>query len=288
MRPHACAPVRLERGFGLIELMVTLLVMAAVLAGIYMSFFGSQRQSMRMTKVADMRQNARTCIQLMEREIRMAGSGWGRLTVYGSNNGSSDSLAAVTPGYGGSARSDSVVLVGAWQASTTLSTSMPNASAILKVNNVTGFSDNDLVIITDGASAHLFQVTAVNSSSSQLQHNPSSPFNVAGGHNQWPAGGYGTGTQVYKITKATYYYDSTTYRKPAVIRREFGQAPQIVAYDVSGLHVWYELQDGTWTRSPGALSFVDKVIPVVLTRVTDGRLAALVDSVYAVIRPRTF
>ena len=75
------------RGFGLIELMVTLLVMAAVLAGIYLSFFGMQHQSNRMTKVAEMRQSARTCIQLMEREIRMAGSGWGRLTVYGSKNG---------------------------------------------------------------------------------------------------------------------------------------------------------------------------------------------------------
>ena len=218
----------------------------------------------------------------------MAGSGWGRLTVYGSKNGASDSLAAVTPGYGGAARSDSVQLVGAWQASTTLSSSMPNPSAILKVGSVSGFADDDLVIITDGASAHLFQITAVNASSSNLQHNPASPYNVPGGHNQWPAGGYGVGAQVFKITRASYYFDSTSFRKPAVMRREFGQSPQIVAYDVNGLHVWYELQDGTWTRSPANLAFVDKVMPVVLTRVADARLATLADSVWAVIRPRTF
>ncbi|MEO7866145.1 MAG: prepilin-type N-terminal cleavage/methylation domain-containing protein [Candidatus Eisenbacteria bacterium] len=285
---HRRAWPRPEHGFGLIELMVTLVLLAAVLASLYLSFFGSQRQGTRMTKVAEMRQGARTCIQLMEREIRMAGSGWGRLTVYGSKNGASDSLAAVTPGYGGVAGSDSVQLVGAWQASTTLSSSMPNPSSILNVSSVSGFSDNDLVIITDGVSAHLFQLTGVNSSSSNLQHNPSSPYNVAGGHNQWPAGGYGVGAQVYKITRASYYYDSSSYRKPALLRREFGQAPQIVAYNVNGLHVWYELQDGTRTRSPGNLAFVDKVIPVVLTRVTDSRLAALGDSVWAVIRPRTF
>lgn len=276
------------RGFGLIELMVTLVVMAAVLAGIYASFFGTQRQSNRMTKVAEMRQSARTCIQLMEREIRMAGSGWGRLTVYGSKNGASDSLAAVTPGYGGSASSDSVVLVGAWQANTTINAAMPNASSNLKVTSVAGFADNDLVIITDGASAHMFQVTGVNSASGMLQHNPTSIYNVPGGHSQWPASGYGSGAQVYKITKATYYYDSTTFRRPAVLRREFGQAPQIVAYDVNGMHVWYELHDGTWTRNPNNLSMVDKVIPVVMTRVADARMATLQDSVWAVIRPRTF
>lgn len=288
MHRHLRARVGPTRGFGLIELMVALVVMGAVLAGVYLSFFGSQRQGTRMTQVAEMRQSARTCIQLMEREIRMAGSGWGRLTVYGSNVGASDSLAAVTPGFGGISRSDSVQLVGAWQASTTISSSMPNPSAILNVNDVTGFASNDLVIITDGASAHMFQLTGVNSSSSNLQHNPSSPYNVPGGHNQWPAGGYGVGAQVFKISRATYYYDSTSYRKPAVMRREFGQAPQIVAYNVNGLHVWYELQDGTRTRAPNNLAFVDKVIPVVLTRVTDTRLATLADSVWAVIRPRTF
>ncbi len=279
--------LRSPRGFGLIELMVTLVVMAAVLAGIYVSFFGTQRQSTRMTKVAEMRQSARTCIQLMEREIRMAGSGWGRLAVYGSNNGASDSLLAVRPGYGGSASSDSLRLVGAWQASTTIATgAMVTPTSPLKVASVTGFSVNDLVIVSDGANAHSFQITGF--ASGELLHASTSPYNVVGGHAQWPAGGYPVGTQVYRITPATYYYDSVTFRRPAILRREFGQAPQIVAYDVNGMHVWYELQDGTWTRNPANLAMVDKVIPVVLTRVADARMATLQDSVWAVIRPRTF
>lgn len=279
-----------ESGFGLIELMVTLVVMAAVMAGVYLSFFGSQRQTNHMTKVAEMRQNARTCIQLMEREIRMAGSGWGRITVYGVNGGASDSLTAVRPGFVSLAQSDSLRLVGAWQANTTVASSaMTLPSSTLNVSSVSGFAVNDLFIVTDGANAHMFQVTGiVSGGTKQLTHATTSVYNVAGGHNQWPAGGYGIGAQVYKVTPATYYYDSTTYRRPAVVRRELGQAPQIVAYDVNGLHVWYELQDGTWTRNPTNLSMVDKVIPVVLTRVPDGRLATLQDSVWAVIRPRTF
>ena len=113
-------------------------------------------------------------------------------------------------------------------------------------------------------------------------------YNVAGGHSQWPVGGYPVGSQVYKITRATYLYDSTSYRRPSIVRREFGGTPQIVAYDVNGLHVSYQLQDGTVTRNPVNLSLIDKVIPAVLTRVTDSRLATLRDSVYAIICPRTF
>ncbi|MFM8560008.1 MAG: PilW family protein, partial [bacterium] len=62
---------RAQRGFGLLELMVTLVVGAAVLAGIMSTFFQSSRHAARLTDVADARQNARTAIQLIEREIRM-------------------------------------------------------------------------------------------------------------------------------------------------------------------------------------------------------------------------
>ena len=277
-----------KAGFGLTELMVTLVVLAVVLTAVFFTLHRSQHQTQRMTKVAEMRQMARTAVQLIERESRMAGSGWGRIVVQGSNNGVPWSIQAVNPGYGTLAHSDSVVLVGAWQASTTLSAGMPNSSSILKVNSVAGFNVNDLVIITDGAHAHVFQVTATNSASLDIQHNPSSAYNAPGGHSGWPAGGYGAGANLYKITMATYRYDSTSYKKPALVRQEVGGTPQIVAYNVAGFHVWYELEDGTWTRNPLDMTQVDKVIPVVLTKVSDSRLATLSDSVWAAVRPRTF
>ena len=284
--PHIA--VRNQSGFGLAELMVTLTIMAVVLAAVFFTLNGSQRQAQRLTKVAEMRQMARTAVQLIERESRMAGSGWGRIVVQGSNGGTPWSIQAVNPGYGGTAHSDSLVLVGAWQANTTLSAGMPNSSAVFKVNSVAGFNVNDLVIVTDGSSAHLFQVTATNGASLQIQHNPSSSYNMPGGHSGFPPGGYGVGANLYKITMATYRYDSTSYRRPALIRQEAGSAPQIVAYNVDGFHVWYELQDGTWTRNPANMNQVNKVIPVVLTKVSDNRLATLADSVWAAVTPRTF
>lgn len=279
-----------EHGFGLIEILITLVVMAAVLGMVFSALHRSQHQTNRLTNVAEERQMARAAVQLIERETRMAGSGWGRTVVEGSNNGVPWALYAVTMGYGGPAHSDSVTILGAWQASTTINAAMPTSSSIIDVASVDGFAPGDLVIITDpdNKSAHLFECTAINTSTNHIQHNPSSPYNEPGGHNGWPSSGYPTGSFVYKVTMSTYWYDSTAYRKPVLMRREAGKAAQIVAYNVDGFHVWYELQDGTWTRDPGTLTFVDKVIPVVLTRVTDSRLPTLRDSVWAAVRPRTF
>ena len=286
MRHRGQGARQADSGFSLIEMMITLTVMAIVLGVVFNVLHRSQRQTQRMTNVAEERQMARTAVQLIEREARMAGSGWGRTLV----NGNSFTLNAINPGPGSTGRSDSLVLVGAWQANTTINSSMPSSSAVFKVNSVTGFNVGDLVIVTDkdNKTADLFQITATNSASMQIQHNPSSAWNDAGGRNGFPAGGYPAGSYLYKITMATYYFDSTTFRKPALIRREVGGTPQIVAYNVDGFHVWYAMQDGTWTRNPASLSQVDQVIPVVLTKVTDPRQATLRDSVWAMARPRTF
>ena len=279
-----------QHGFGLIELMITLVLTLIVLGGIMTSFLHTSSQADRLTRVADERQSARTAIQLIEREIRMAGSGWGRISVYGNNSsGAADTLLAVNPGYGAGSGNDSLVLVGAWQTSTTITSGMPNASSVLKVASVNGFADGDLIIITNGSSAHMMQVTSLNTASQIIQHNPAANYNNPGGHNStWPVGGYGPGSNVYKITITSYYYDGGSFRRPVLIRHEYGQVPQILAYNVDGFHVWYELQDGSWTRNPPNISVVDKVSPVVLTRVTDPRLPTLRDSVWAAVQPRTF
>ena len=106
----------------------------------------------------------------------------------------------------------------------------------------------------------------------------------------WPVGGGypATFTSVYKVTLVSYLYDSTSFRRPALIRRELGKTPQVVAYNIDGFRLYYQMQDSSVTRSPGSLNFVDKIVPVVLTRVTDSRLPTLRDSVWAAIRPRTF
>jgi len=289
---HTPARAR-ELGYGLLELMIAVALAALVLGGITTAFYGTTSEALRLRDVTDRRQSARTAVQLIEREVRMAGSGWGHIPVYGNNSaGVPITLQAVVPGFTSIAADDSLLLVGAWQTSTVVTDPMPSSSTNLKVQDVTGFNPNDLVLITNGLYANMFQVTGSNTSSEHLQANPASPYNNSGGYKvsdgHWPASGYGPGSIVEKLTISSYYMDRTTYRKPVLMRHEYGLSPQVAAYNVDGFRVWYQMQDGTWTRNPQNMLAVEKVLPVVATRLSDPRRPALVDSVWTAVQPRSF
>ena len=98
----------------------------------------------------------------------------------------------------------------------------------------------------------------------------------------------GTGARVYRVTWVTYRVDAAGYRTPCLTRRNQGSAPQVVATDVSAFHVWYRLQDNTETRDPVDLSLIDKIRPVIETQVADRGSTFLTDSVWTLVRPRTF
>jgi prepilin-type N-terminal cleavage/methylation domain-containing protein len=274
-------------GFTITELLVALSVMSLVMAAVFSTFFRSQRAQQDVTNSVNLRQGARGALQLVERELRMAGSGWGRIQV-DAYQGAADTLFALTPGPGEATGSDSIAILGAWDAATTLRAAMPNSSSILKVVSTTGFHVGDLCVVTNGKTAHMFQVTQVQSPPEDLQHNPSSSYNPPGGHNGWPAGGYGIGAQVYKLCWVSYYMDSVNFRRPSVVRRAFGEPPRLVAYDVASLQVRYRLQDSTLTRSPANMSMIDEILPVITTRSAPPGGRVLVDSVWTSVRPRTF
>ncbi|MEO5616180.1 MAG: prepilin-type N-terminal cleavage/methylation domain-containing protein [Candidatus Eisenbacteria bacterium] len=282
-----------ERGFTLVEMLITTALLVLVVSVLLGTLHRTQGEAERIETLVETRQSARAAVQLLERDVRMSGSGWGRTPVVISFNGAADTLFAITPGPGaGPNTSDSLLIMGAWSASSPLAATMPNPSSNLKVEDVTGFAAGDMVVISDGTSAHMFEVTGVNASSGHLQHNPSSPWNPPGGFSPWPNGGYGAGAQVFKVNILSYQVDSTSYRRPALVRREFRGSPEIVAYDVDRFQVWYRMQDGSNTRSPGlgaaAVVSIDKVRPIIYTRLTDRWRPVFVDSVWAEVRPRTF
>ncbi len=286
-------PFPAARGFGLVELMIALVVSALVLGGLMMTFFRSSQQAERLTDVTDVRQNARTAIQLIEREVRMAGSGWGRVDIFcNTGAGVGDTLIAVNPGYTTATGNDSLVLVGAWQAATTLKNDMATVSSATRVFSNAGFKNGDLFILTNGTSrSHMLMCTGT-TSTDQIDHASSSAYNNSTSTMTltWPpTGGYAdTVTNVYKATVTSYYFDNTSFRKPVLMRHEYGSPPQVVAYNIDGFRVWYQMQDGTVTRNPPNMDLVDKVAPYVYTKVTDPRRGTLRDSVWAAVQPRTF
>jgi type IV pilus assembly protein PilW len=62
-----------HKGFTLVELMVTTLVSGLVVIAIYSAYLAQQRTALAQEQVSQMQQNLRAGLDIMEREIRMAG-----------------------------------------------------------------------------------------------------------------------------------------------------------------------------------------------------------------------
>jgi type IV pilus assembly protein PilW len=278
-------PPRADAGIGIIELMIALTISALILAAVYSTFFRTQRATTTVMGKVEGRQGARAAVQLIERDLRMAGSGWGRMQVDGVYSNSLLTLRGVNPGFGTGGQ-DSIYAIGGWDVNTTLRAPMITQALVIQCVSTAGFSANDLVVVTNGTSAHLFQVTSVPSSPSDLYHTTASPFNN-GARNNWPVGGYAAGARVFKVGWVTYRVDSTSYARPSLVRQEFGRTPMLVAYDIETFRTWYRMADGTTTRNPINLPMIEEVVPVLRTRNVSGK-ASDADSIWAVIRPRTF
>lgn len=65
--------MRQDKGFTLLELLVSMAIVGIVMAGIYSVYHAQQKSYLAQEQVAAMQQNLRAAMYLMEREIRMAG-----------------------------------------------------------------------------------------------------------------------------------------------------------------------------------------------------------------------
>lgn len=277
---------RNSQGFSLIELMVALALTTVVVISVFSVMFGSQKATERVTKLVENRQNSRAALQLLERDIRMAGSGWGRTVAQGVYGGATIGVRGVTTGYGGAlAANDTLQIMGGWDAATTLRLPLVLQTDVVKLTSATGFATGDFMVVTNGASAHLFNVTSI--TTNDITCSNSSSYNN-GTRAAWPAGGYATGAQVYRASWVSYRVDSTVARKPMLVRREAGRPDQFVAFDVRQFTVTYLLQDESLTRNPADPSMIDRLRPVVSTRLITPGQTPVSDSAWATIKPRTF
>lgn len=286
-------PRGVDAGFSLVETIIAITLALSFMGGVILVVIRANNQARRIFTLVDARHGARDVVQLIERDVRMSGSGWGRNPVNVSDNGTASQMYAITPGPSVAATAnDSIRIVGAWSAATLTTASMPTASSNLTVASIAGFATNDLMVITDGNRAHMFRVTAVDTASKRLTHAASSPYNVVPSSWNWPVGGYPSSTPVYRVEMLSYSVDSTNYQRPSLIRRSFGSQPQVVAYDVVRFKVWYRTQDGALTRNPSingtGVALLDRVRPVVYTSLTDLTRPTFADSIWAEVKPRSF
>ncbi len=211
--------MRTQRGYTLVELLISTAIMITVTGAIFSLMNPAQGSAQVQPEVADLQQRMRVGTETLFKELVMAGAG-----VYqGATTGSLINFFAPIlprrigqvspdPSTGtGSFRSDAITLVYIPNSysQTLIDANMPNVSAELKVKNqqncpqgqnLCGFKVGMGVAIFDtSGNFDTFTVTEVQSAAGHLQH-----------RGQQFSKEYGVGSQVTEIVSYTYYLDRTT------------------------------------------------------------------------------
>ena len=200
------------------ELTLATGIMVAVTGSIFTMVNPTQGAFRVQPEVADMQQRLRVGVDMLHKDLVMAGAG----TYSGAAVGAlSNFFAPVLPYRTGLVNSDpaagvyyrpdaiSMTYVPNTASQTTISSPMPNTSAEIKVNALPGCPSNDplcgfktgqsiLIFDTSGAS-DTFTITNVQSNALHLQHK-----------GQQLSKAYGTDTFIAQAETHTYYHNSTT------------------------------------------------------------------------------
>lgn len=212
-------PVGSERGFSLVEMLISMAIMMTVVGAIFTIVNPSQGTARVQPELSDMQQRARVGTDILMRDLLMAGAG----PYQGTTTGSLLAFFApvlpyrsgrTNPDPPGTFKDDTITITYVPQTSsqTTITTPMPNESAEIKVqqqnncpNNdpLCGFEEGMSVLIfdpTDGA-WESFEITNVQDQALHLQHR-GQQFQKA----------YDSGSVIVQMEHNTYYWDRPTNR----------------------------------------------------------------------------
>ncbi len=206
-----------ESGYSLIELLISTAIMITVTGAIFTLMNPAQGNAQRQPEVADMQQRMRVANETLFKELVMAGAG----PYQGSVTGSLVNFFApvlprrigrLSPDPATTFRTNTITLsyIPNSYSQTTISASMPNVSAELKVTpqpncpadagQLCGFIEGMEVIIFDtSGNFDLFTITQVQDAAAHLQH-----------RGQDMSKAYDVGASVTQIVSNTFYLNTTT------------------------------------------------------------------------------
>lgn len=184
-----------QRGFGLIEIMVGLLIGMVASIVIFQVFSVAERQKRTTGGSADAQTNAAFSLYQIERDAKMAGFGIeadsiAQCTEIFSyfNDGSGDKTltefnvpTAISIKDGGGNSADEIKIIYyanpaddnfVIPSNTTLRSTMPQPSAELNVNSTSGCAENTLALAQQGGKCTVMQITQVQAAALKIQHNP--------------------------------------------------------------------------------------------------------------------
>jgi type IV pilus assembly protein PilW len=223
--PRVNAPRKMA-GLSLLEILVAMMIGLIGVVMITQVYIVNENYKRSTTSAGGAQTNGALALYTIEREARMAGWGiaWsgalGCSTIQWSYNGAYSNppqaggtlaplvVAPVVITDGGAGPDTITIMYGNDSERVipaTLTKSMPQASSELEVDNPQGFSDNpgDLILMVNGTTCAMEQVTQVQLSAGHLQHNPgvNAPYNPSGGGSLLPA--FPAGSQVYDFGRPT-------------------------------------------------------------------------------------
>lgn len=223
---------RSDHGFSLVEIMIGVIIGMLGIVIIMKVFLVSEGQKRTTTGGADALENGLMALFTMEQDIRMSGLGLVGLGCNLINTYDANATPTTPPPKpfwptiitrdSPAAGSDQVAIL--YSASpfgnipSTITSAMPNSSAILNILNGDGFVQGDIFIISQPpqncSRAQASQNGQKTGTTWNLQHNPGGgfPLNPPGGANIFPAGGYIAGARVTNLGRMvdhTYFVQGT-------------------------------------------------------------------------------
>lgn len=292
-------PSRGQTGFGLIELMIAMTLGLVLLGGIGYVFIGSRGAFRTTDNLSRIQENARYALDVMSRDIRMAGYvGCGNIASMTVNTIANLSVSQqMTPGNaligydnGASwtnptsitrAAGDVLSIMGAFSSGVNLTGNLIPSNANMHVNgNADGFKQGDVLVVTNCTNADVFKVTNSPGSSGTVTLTHSNASNTGN-----RVGSYGSDAFVMRVDQYSYFIGTNPAGNRALYRVGLDGIAEELVEHVHDMQMRYGLDtnaDGavdSYSTTPGTWAQVVSVTVNLLMRSPDNNISTATQSV---------
>jgi type IV pilus assembly protein PilW len=236
-----------EAGFTLVEMMAAFVILFIAMSAAYATFEFQHASFTVQNRVAETQQNLRSALEVLGRDIMLAGYGIpAAVNLPPGLLPSGDNTIRTIDPLNSTTAADQIVLLYTYDMDanlppTTLSTGMGAYTDTIRVASTNGFAIGDYIIVSNGTSADLFQITAAITDNTTLPHNALG-VNAAASHAAFP--GYLAGATVSKARFVRYFIDTITdpvHPTLMLDKMVAGVQPQPLADDIEDMQFQYGL-----------------------------------------------
>lgn len=235
--------LRSVRGFTLMEILVSLLLMGVITTAVLNTYLNQHENYLIQEDISVIQQSARASLDELGRQIRMAG--------YGLPVGLSPILA-------GNANPDTITV--RYQSSdcdNSVGVAMTDVSApITCASSIACFDNNSWVYIfePDSGGGEFFFITGLDPSTKKITHAAALTRK------------YTTKAIILEMYQAKFYVDRTDTSHPNLMVQIPGAAPSLYAENISDLQFRYRLKNGLVVDTPPLIEDVREVMISVVGR----------------------